>query len=93
MNSVFNINNLKNGLEKNYHDNGLLSNEINYVNGKRNGFCKYYNNKGKLYLTGVYKEAVIIWNYFSDGNIVLVEIMRKGRLIFRNGNGFNEFHF
>jgi len=72
-------NDKKEGLEKQYYDNGQLAMSVNYIHGKKEGIQREYTYDGKLYseVTYVnnYKEDMQKW-YDKKGNIVKTELYK-----------------
>ena len=47
----------KEGFFKNFHENGQLKKEGNFINGKKEGLYKTYYENGQLEFEGNYKEG------------------------------------
>ena len=45
----FQLNGKINGIYREYHDNGELCVEVNYIDGKKNGIYKSYYENGQIY--------------------------------------------
>lgn len=61
---------VKNGTYMYFHDNGILSEKINYRVGEKNGVSKYFYDNGRLWLVENYKNdrrEGEIRAYFPDG--------------------------
>jgi antitoxin component YwqK of YwqJK toxin-antitoxin module len=54
----------KEGFFKNFHENGQLKKEGNFINGKKEGLYKTYYENGQLEFEGNYKEGELK----SEGN-------------------------
>ena len=55
-----------------YWDNDNVLSQISYLDGKRDGSCRYYYKNGTLMNEGFYKNGKMIgmWmSYFEDGQI------------------------
>ena len=79
----FNDKGEKEGIWKEFYENGLLKEEKNYLSGKLNGYFKIYNEEGKLVNALKYKNGLVDLNskdidldidikekYDEQGNIV-----------------------
>ena len=62
---------VKNGLHKYFHENGKLSQEVNYKDDIKNGSFKVYDENGNLKVEGNFKEGVQegYWKFFEDGSL------------------------
>ena len=47
----------KEGFFKNYHENGQLKEEGNFINGKKDGLWKFYHENGQLKLEGNFNDG------------------------------------
>jgi len=59
-------------VELEYWDNGNVLSQVHYLDGKRDGSCRYYYKNGPLMNEGFYKKGKMIgkWmSYFEDGQI------------------------
>jgi len=68
---MFGFGKKKNGFEKEYHPNGNLKSEANYVNGKYHGSLKLYHENGKIALEGEFNAGEhygIVTSYHENGN-------------------------
>ena len=66
------------------HENGQLSAEGAYKDGKQNGSWVWYYDSGKVHVSGEYKNGVMVgtWKWFDEhGNVVEVSIYKDGKLI------------
>ena len=55
-----------------YYDNGNILSQIHYLDGKRDGSCRYYYQNGTLMTEGFYKNGKMtgMWmSYFEDGQL------------------------
>ena len=95
------LNGKKNGIYKEYDNNGTLIIECEYLNGKKNGKYKTYNERGNLILDAEYSNDKLmnIFNYdkinwmingLHDGNGFIKEKNQEGKISFEieyvNGN-------
>ena len=75
-------NDKKEGLQKEYYDNGQLALVVNYVHGKKEGLQKEYTYDGKLFSTvnykNNYKEGLQKW-YDANGKVVKTELFKMDR--------------
>jgi len=56
----------------NYWENGQKLSEIQYLNGKREGSCKYWHKTGQLMSSGIYKNGKLCGpfiSYYENGQI------------------------
>lgn len=62
---------VKNGLHKYFHENGKLSQEVNYKDDIKHGSFKVYDENGNLKAEGNFKEGVQegYWKFYEDGNL------------------------
>ena len=56
----YEVTKMKNGLVKEYHDNGQLMYEENYVNGKREGFYRGWHDNGQLWFERNYVNGKLV---------------------------------
>jgi len=81
-----------NGKIKDYHNNGKLEFEGEYLNGKRNGLGKEYNYDGKLQFEGIYlngKKNGKGKEFYNNGQLKL-EGEYKNDIVW-NGKIFNMY--
>jgi len=85
----------RDGLWKIYHDNGKLSQESNFLKGKRNGSFKDYNTVGVLKEEAFYKNEVFDGErklYYDSGKLEMAVLYNYGLLnglattLYENGN-------
>jgi antitoxin component YwqK of YwqJK toxin-antitoxin module len=60
----------------NYHEDGTIASEVQYLNGLANGMAKYYTASGVLQEKGLYKEGMKNGDWFQfqkNGQDVAVE--------------------
>ncbi len=72
------------GLAKWYYENGKVSSEKNYKDGKLNGPLKDYFENGKLEFSCMYKNGVLedtLRIYYDNGNLKTESLWSKGELI------------
>lgn len=50
----------KQGIHRIYYQNGVLWEETQYKNDKKNGYQKIWSYKGKLFINDIYKNGVLI---------------------------------
>jgi len=70
---IFNID-MKEEIEKYYHDNGELNYETPYRNGKRHGLAKWWNENGLITREALYVNGqihgLVKHCWYSDGQIM-----------------------
>lgn len=81
----FNDENQKNGVWKEFYENGILKEEKNYLNGKLNGYFKLYNESGKLLEVYKYKNGEVdLSSNDMDSDIEIKEEYDKNdNIVFR----------
>lgn len=62
------VSTIKNGVQKEYYENGKLKSEIEYKNNKKHGTAKYYNEVGGLYMEEDWDNGKIIGHRGYDLN-------------------------
>ena len=75
------VNGSKNGIEKEYYENGQIKSETLYVNGSKNGIKKEYYESGKLlseftYVDGEMEGDVKLYN--PDGKMIYSKYYSNG---------------
>lgn len=62
--------------------NGRLTLEELFVNGKKNGYSKNYDEEGKIFEEGEYMDDLEhgVWNYYHEDKLILSELYNKGEL-------------
>jgi antitoxin component YwqK of YwqJK toxin-antitoxin module len=48
------------GERKEYYENGILKTYQNWGEGQKNGYCYYYNEKGKVICEEQYRNGILI---------------------------------
>ncbi len=78
-NLVFAEESIKDGVHKEYYENGNLKKEVTYKNGKKDGVSKGYYENGELFAQHILKdgkEEGLSISYFQDGSLRM-ELQRK----------------
>ena len=73
---------LKNGVDKEYYENGKIRKETPYVNGKREGAVKQYYPNGSLKSESMYRNnqsTGMTKTYYETGELEKVYSYQKGR--------------
>lgn len=82
---------LKQGIWKDFYDNGILHWECGYIDGKKNGYCKIYDSLGNLvslqkYIDGILQEnapelaeLTIHTEYFLNGKPKFRVALKDGK--------------
>lgn len=73
---------LKVGVWKQWYDNGSLKEKINWKNGEKNGTCFFYDDKGLITTSGLYKNNI--------KNKVWVNYIKKDTTWYKDGKPFKE---
>ncbi len=62
--------------------NGKLTLEEHFVDGKKNGYSKNYDDEGKIFEEGEYLNDLEqgVWNYYYEDKLVLSELYKEGKL-------------
>ena len=69
------------GVEEDYYDNGLLGEEIEYVNGIPDGWSRWWHKNGQLGGEYFYKEGCIhgdVREWYESGQIKIEEEIYNG---------------
>lgn len=66
--------------KKEYYSDGRISFEGNVINGKKEGFCKYYEESGNVASFGRYKNDHMVgtWRYFKNGRLSYIANYKNG---------------
>ena len=71
-----------------YWDNGLVLSQVHYVDGIRDGSCKYYHKNGTLMTEGFYLNGKMTgyWHSFHENG----QIEQKGKYDHRNRSVYSQ---